>query len=175
MCCTADFFTYFHKMIGTSECTCMCLCVCQYVCNTIHARSATKVSHALRHCFDVEQPGFQATTSRYIYTYLTNGVLLVFYDFDTPLQSIWNNCSAQREIPVCSLLPSYVTLLSPFCVYMYNVSQALQHLIEMLSCHPVTNTKLLEVASLNMNTVDGVYAFTQMSPVTIMPTCISVF
>lgn len=30
------------------------------------------------------------------------------------------------------------------------------------------NTKLLEVASLNMNTVDGVYAFTQMSPVTIM-------
>lgn len=37
------------------------------------------------------------------------------------------------------------------------------------------NTKLLEVASLNMNTVDGVYAFTQMSPVTIMPTCISVF
>lgn len=63
----------------------MCLCVCQYVCNTIHARSATKVSHALRHCFDVEQPGFQATTSRYIYTYLTNGVFLVFYDFDTPL------------------------------------------------------------------------------------------
>lgn len=58
---------------------------------------------------------------------------------------------------------------------MYNVSQALQHLIEMLSCHPVTNTKLLEVASLNMNTVDGVYAFTQKSPVTIMPTCISVF
>lgn len=42
MCCTADFFTYFHKMIGTSEYTCMCLCVCQYVCNTIHARSATK-------------------------------------------------------------------------------------------------------------------------------------
>lgn len=42
MCCTADFFTYFHKMIGTSECMCMCLCVCQYVCNTIHARSATK-------------------------------------------------------------------------------------------------------------------------------------
>lgn len=123
----------------------------------------------------LNSPGFQATTSRYIYTYLTNGVFLVFYDFDTPLQSIWNNCSAQRDIPVCSLLPSYVTLLSPFCVYMYNVSEALQHLIEMLSCHPVTNTKLLEVASLNMNTVDGVYAFTQMSPVTIMPTCISVF
>lgn len=78
-------FHLFYKMIETSECTCMCLCVCQYVCNTIHARSATKVSHALRHCFDVEQPGFQATTSRYIYTYLTNGVLLVFYDFDTPL------------------------------------------------------------------------------------------
>lgn len=85
MCCTADFFTYFHKMIGTSECTCMCLCVCQYVCNTIHARSATKVLLTFRHCFDVEQPGFQVTTSRYIYTYLTNGVLLVFYDFDTPL------------------------------------------------------------------------------------------
>lgn len=35
-------FHLFYKMIGTSECTCMCLCVCQYVCNTIHARSATK-------------------------------------------------------------------------------------------------------------------------------------
>lgn len=35
-------FHLFHKMIGTSECTCMCLCVCQYVCNTIHAHSATK-------------------------------------------------------------------------------------------------------------------------------------
>lgn len=35
-------FHPFYKMIGTSECTCMCLCVCQYVCNTIHARSATK-------------------------------------------------------------------------------------------------------------------------------------
>lgn len=58
---------------------------------------------------------------------------------------------------------------------MYNVSQALQHLIEMLSCQSSINTKLLEVASLNMNTVEGVYAFTQMSPVTIMPTCISVF
>lgn len=58
---------------------------------------------------------------------------------------------------------------------MYNVSEALQHLIEMLSCQSSNNTKLLEVASLNMNTVDGVYAFTQMSPVTIMPTCISVF
>lgn len=45
MCCTADFFTYFHKMIGTSEYTCMCLCVCQYVCNTIHARSATKIAY----------------------------------------------------------------------------------------------------------------------------------
>lgn len=149
---------------------CMSVCVQHNPCT-----QCNKVLPAFRHCFDVEQPGFQATTSRYIYTYLTNGVFLVFYDFDTPLQSIWNNCSAQREIPVCSLLPSYVTLLSPFCVYMYNVSEALQHLIEMLSCHPVTNTKLLEVASLNMNTVDGVYTFTQMSPVTIMPTCISVF
>lgn len=175
MCCTADFFTYFHKMIGTSECTCMCLCVCQYVCNTIHARSATKFCLRSAIVLMLNSPGFQATTSRYIYTYLTNGVFLVFYDFDTPLQSIWNNCSAQREIPVCSLLPSYVTLLSPFCVYMYNVSEALQHLIEMLSCQSSNNTKLLEVASLNMNTVDGVYAFTQMSPVTIMPTCISVF
>lgn len=35
-------FHLFYKMIETSECTCMCLCVCQYVCNTIHARSATK-------------------------------------------------------------------------------------------------------------------------------------
>lgn len=40
-------FHLFYKMIETSECTCMCLCVCQYVCNTIHARSATKVSHVL--------------------------------------------------------------------------------------------------------------------------------
>lgn len=131
-------FHLFYKMIGTSECTCMCLCVCQYVCNTIHARSATKFCLRSAIVLMLNSPGFQATTSRYIYTYLTNGVLLVFYDFDTPLWSIWNNCSAQREIPVCSLLPSYVTLLSPFCVYMYNVSEALQHLIEMLSCHPVT-------------------------------------
>lgn len=38
-------FHLFHKMIGTSEYTCMCLCVCQYVCNTIHARSATKIAY----------------------------------------------------------------------------------------------------------------------------------
>lgn len=38
-------FHLFYKMIGTSECTCMCLCVCQYVCNTIHARSATKIAY----------------------------------------------------------------------------------------------------------------------------------
>lgn len=164
-------FHLFYKMIGTSEYTCMCLCVCQYVCNTIHARSATKFRMRSAIVLMLNSPVFrQRPLGIFTHTWLT-----VFYDFDTPLWSIWNNCSAQREIPVCSLLPSYVTLLSPFCVYMYNVSQALQHLIQMLSCHPVTNTKLLEVASLNMNTVDGVYAFTQMSPVTIMPTCISVF
>lgn len=117
---------------------CMSVCVQHNPCT-----QCNKVLPTFRHCFDVEQPGFQATTSRYIYTYLTNGVLLVFYDFDTPLWSIWNNCSTQREIPVCSLLPSYVTLLSPFCVYMYNVSEALQHLIEMLSCQSSNKHKII--------------------------------
>lgn len=149
---------------------CMSVCVQHNPCT-----QCNKVSHALRHCFDVEQPGFQATTSRYIYTYSTNGVLLVFYDFDTPLQSIWNNCSAQREIPVCSLLPSYVTLLSaPLCLHVQR-EPGITTLNRDAILSSSNNTKLLEVASLNMNTVDGVYAFTQMSPVTIMPTCISVF
>lgn len=77
-------FHLFYKMIGTSECACMCLCVCQCVQHN-PCTKCNKVLPTFRHCFDVEHPGFQATTSRYIYTYLTISVLLVFYDFDTPL------------------------------------------------------------------------------------------
>lgn len=55
------------------------------------------------------------------------------------------------------LTPLLRNTSQPLCVYMYNVSEALQHLIEMLSCQSSNNTKLLEVASLNMNTVEGVY------------------
>lgn len=168
-------FHLFYKMIGTSEYTCMCLCVCQYVCNTIHAHSATKFRMRSAIVLMLNSPVFrQRPLGIFTHTWLT--VFCLCFMISTHLFRVSGITVLLKERDTCLFLtPLLRNTSQPLLCLHVQRERGITTLNRDAILSSSNNTKLLEVASLNMNTVDGVYAFTQMSPVTIMLTCISVF